>query len=49
MVWFAKPLKMHDLTLSEESYRVDNIGVVNHSKDIVIGGSCFLLCCKVLR
>lgn len=49
MVWFAEPLKMHDLTLSEKSYGINNIRVVYHSKNIVIGSAGFLLCRKIFR
>lgn len=49
MVWFAEPLEMHDLTLSEKSYGVDNVRVVYHSQNIVIGGAGFLLCRKIFR
>ena len=49
MVWFAEPLKMHDLTLPEESYGIDDVGIVYHSQNIVIGGAGLLFCSKIFR
>ena len=49
MIWFAEPLEMNDLALSEESNGVNNVGVIYHSQNIVIGGAGFLLCCKIFR
>ena len=46
---FAEPLEMNDLALSEESNGVNNVRVIYHSQNIVIGGAGFLLCCKIFR
>lgn len=46
---FAEPLKMHDLTLPEESYGIDDVGIVYHSQNIVIGGAGLLFCSKIFR
>ena len=40
---FAEPLVMNDLSLSEEAYRVYNIGVVAEAQNVVIGCARFLL------
>lgn len=40
---FSKPLVMHDLTLSEEAYRVDDIGIIAKPQDIVVRCAGFLL------
>ena len=33
---FAESLKMHYLSLAEEFYDVDNVGIVSQGKDVVI-------------
>ncbi len=34
---------MYDLTFTEETYRVDDIGIVGHPENIVVGQAGFLL------
>ena len=38
---------MDDLSGTEIFYRLTNIGVINKTKNVVIGHAGFLLCCKV--
>ena len=40
----AKALVVNYLTLTEELDGVSNVGIVHKAKNIVIGGSCLLLC-----
>lgn len=47
MVWFAEPLKMHDLPLSQELDWISDIGIIGKAKDIIICRAGFLLCCHV--
>ena len=39
---FAKTLIMHNLPLSQEADRVENIRVIAHADDVIIGGAGFL-------
>ena len=45
---FAESLIMHELSFAKKSNSIANVGVINHSEDVVIGNSCFLLCCYVI-
>ena len=38
---------MHKLALAEEFDRLLDVGIVNHTQDVVIGYASLLLCCKV--
>ena len=40
----GEALIMHDLALAQESDDVVDVGIVREAKDIVVGGSCLLLC-----
>lgn len=42
----AEALIMNNLTLPQKFYRLNNIRIVNKPQNIIIGYSCFLLCCK---
>ena len=44
-VWLAETLKMYDLSLTKEPYRIAYVGVVGQAQDIVIGGAGFLFRC----
>ena len=44
---FAETLIMNNFPCTQKSYRVDNIGVVTKTQDIIVCGSCFLFGCKV--
>ena len=46
---FAEPLEMNDLTLPEEADRIDDIRIVHHAENVVIGGAGFLFCCNCER
>ena len=40
----AEPLIVHDLALAEEFDRLLDVGIVNHTQDVVIGYASLLLC-----
>ena len=44
---FAETLKMNNFSCAQEFNRFYYIGIVNKAENIVIGGACFLLRCKV--
>ena len=44
MYSFAEALIMNQLSLTEELDGVLDVGVVDHTKQVVVGGSCLLLC-----
>ena len=49
MFCISEALEMHDLTLAQEAYRRDNVGIVDELKNIVVGRSRLLLCCNFVR
>ena len=44
----TEALIVHYLPLAQEPYRIDYIGVVDETKDVIVGQSRFLLCCNIL-
>ena len=46
---FTEALIVDYFSFTQELYRVGNIGVIHEAQDIVIGGSCLLLCCNHIR
>ena len=46
---FAESLIMYDLPFPQKAYRVPYVGVVDKPQYIVVGHSCFLLCCNHIR
>lgn len=45
---FAESLEMYDFPFAEEFDRISYIGIVYETEDVVIGSSCFLLCCTFI-
>lgn len=43
---FTKALVMNDFSLTQETDRIDDIGIVAETKDIVIGSAGLLFCCN---
>ena len=46
---FTKALEVDDLTLTQKSDYVVDIGVVTQTKNVVVGLAGFLLCCDGVR
>lgn len=45
----AEALEVYDFAFPQEFQRVAHIGVINQTKQIVIGCACLLFCCKRAR
>ena len=46
---FSKALEMDDLALTEELDNIIYVRIIGKPQDIVIGYTCFLLCCNCVR
>lgn len=46
---FAETLEMDDFPLSQKPDRVNNVRIIDHAQDVVIGSAGFLLCCDLVR
>ena len=46
---FAKPLVMDDLPLPQEADGRNDIGVIDETKDVIVGSAGFLLGCNHIR
>ena len=46
MVCFAESLEVYDFTFAQEFNRVAHVGIVNQSKQLIVGGAGFLLWCN---
>lgn len=47
---FTEALEVYDFTCAEEFNGVSDFrNIADHTEDVVIGGTCFLFCCKVFE
>ena len=42
----GKPLIMRDLSCTQELDRLPDVGIVDHTQNVVVGRACLLLCCN---
>ena len=47
MVRIAKPLEMYNFSCTQKLDWFPDVRIIHQSQDIVVGDTCFLLCCKV--
>lgn len=46
---FSETLEVNNFALSQESDGILHIGIISKTENVIIGGSCLLLCCNLKR